>query len=167
MVAMKMRTWILGMPSRLNRRLGRGGQALAEAAVVIPVLLFLVVGIIEMASAWRTYQVITNAAREGARVAVLPSGDQARVEARVRQSVESGGLNWAAIELTAECLDAGGALIQPVCGFNGSGTEARISVAIDYSFRLLQPVAALACGGGCSSNFGTITIRSSSTMRNE
>jgi hypothetical protein len=40
-------------------------------AIVLPVLLLLVFGIIEMSNAWRTFQVVTNAAREGARVAIL------------------------------------------------------------------------------------------------
>ncbi|CAN5624954.1 hypothetical protein BH23CHL8_BH23CHL8_32280 [soil metagenome] len=164
---MKMRTWIFRMPARFSARLGRVGHALAEAAIVMPVLLLMVVGIIEMASAWRTYQVVTNAAREGARVALLPTADETQVRERVQASVEAGGLNWDDVDFSAECLTAGGAFIEAVCGPSATGTEARIRVSFDYTFRLLQPVAALACRGACTTNFGTITIGSSSTMRNE
>jgi hypothetical protein len=164
---MRMRRWIFQGPLRLNTRLGRSGQALAETAVIMPVLLLMIVGIIEMASAWRTYQVVTNAAREGARVALLPSADFGQVEDRVRQSVEAGGLGWDNVTLTAECLDAAGAFIQAVCAESATGTEARIRVEFPYTFALLGPVARLACGGNCASNFGTITVGSTSTMRNE
>ncbi|CAN5783740.1 hypothetical protein BH23GEM11_BH23GEM11_08660 [soil metagenome] len=164
---MKMRTWIFRMPARFNARLGRGGQALAETAIIMPVLLLMIVGIIEMSSAWRTYQVLTNAAREGARVALLPTATLAEVTARVNASVRAGGLDPEGpnFSFTAECLN-GETVIAPVCGESSTGTDARISVAFDYTFRLLQPVANLACGGGCGS-FGTITIGSSSIMRNE
>ena len=59
---------------RLLRRLRRGpmsGQALAEMALILPILLLLVFGLIEFGTAWRDYQVITNAAREGARWSVV------------------------------------------------------------------------------------------------
>ena len=43
------------------------GAALVEAAVTIPLLLLVSVGIFEFGRAYQTWQVITNAAREGAR----------------------------------------------------------------------------------------------------
>lgn len=49
------------------------GAELVEAAVVIPVLLMLLLGIFTFGRAWNTYQTITRAAREGARELVLPS----------------------------------------------------------------------------------------------
>lgn len=47
------------------------GAELVEAAVVIPVLLMLLLGIVTFGRAWNVYQTITRAAREGAREAVL------------------------------------------------------------------------------------------------
>ena len=60
-----------------RRRPGRGrscdrGQSLVEMAVVLPVLLLLIIGMVEFARAWMFQQVITNIAREGARLAVIP-----------------------------------------------------------------------------------------------
>ena len=48
------------------------GQSLLEFAIVLPILLALLVGIFEFGVAWNRKQVLTNAAREGARLAVLP-----------------------------------------------------------------------------------------------
>jgi Flp pilus assembly protein TadG len=47
------------------------GAELVEAAVVIPILLMLLLGIVTFGRAWNTYQTITRAAREGAKQAVL------------------------------------------------------------------------------------------------
>src|SRR5205823_1524085 len=57
---------------RLIRR-GRRGQALAELGIIIVLLVFLVMGIIEFGRAWMIGNMITQAARHGARAAaVLP-----------------------------------------------------------------------------------------------
>ena len=53
------------------------GAALLEAAITIPMLLLISVGIFEFGRAWQTWQVLTNAAREGARLAVLPTRPRA------------------------------------------------------------------------------------------
>ena len=54
-------------PGRLNRK----GQALIEFALVLPLVLLLVVGMLEFARAWNVHQTMTDAVREGARRAVL------------------------------------------------------------------------------------------------
>ena len=58
---------------RLVRRARREeGAALIETAFVLPIMLLVCVGILEFGRAYQTWQVVTNASREGARVAVLP-----------------------------------------------------------------------------------------------
>ena len=51
-------------------RYGERGNAMVEAAMTLPILLVLMVGIFEVGRAYETWQVVTNASREGARVAV-------------------------------------------------------------------------------------------------
>jgi Flp pilus assembly protein TadG len=63
-------------PRRIRTRLvtkwkDEAGAELLEAALILPVLLMLLLGIIAFGRAWNTYQTITRAAREGARMAVL------------------------------------------------------------------------------------------------
>lgn len=53
------------------------GQALVELALVLPVLLVLFMGTVEFGRIFHSYLVITNASREGARVAVLGGADTA------------------------------------------------------------------------------------------
>lgn len=58
------------------------GQAMVELALVLPILLILFMGIIEFGRVYHSYLVITNASREGARVAILGGSDEA-ISARV------------------------------------------------------------------------------------
>ena len=55
-----------------NQFTSQKGQATAEFLLVLPVLVFLIFGIIEMGAAMRTYQAVTHTAREGARLTSLP-----------------------------------------------------------------------------------------------
>ena len=61
-------------------------------AVVAPVLLALLVGIIEFGWVFMAYQTITNAAREGARTATLQGITDAEIEQRVQDYVRPAGL---------------------------------------------------------------------------
>ena len=51
---------------------GERGQAI-EFALLMPVLVVLVMGVLDMARAYSVLQVVTNAAREGARVGIIPT----------------------------------------------------------------------------------------------
>jgi Flp pilus assembly protein TadG len=53
------------------KRLNRRGQSIVEFALVLPLVLLLVVGMLEFARAWNLHQTMTDAVREGARRAVL------------------------------------------------------------------------------------------------
>ena len=58
------------MSSTVRHCRGRKGQALAEFALILPVLFLLIAGIIEFGRAWNIKQAVTDAAREGARYTV-------------------------------------------------------------------------------------------------
>jgi len=94
---------------RLRRRLGgERGTALIETAMTLPLLLLVSVGIFEFGRAFQTWQVLTNAAREGARLAVMPGSTDATVKARVQTYLTSGQLtNTPAIVVNARTLGPG------------------------------------------------------------
>ena len=54
---------------------GDTGQALVELALILPVILLLVVGMLEFARAWNLHQALTDATREGARRAAVQDAD--------------------------------------------------------------------------------------------
>lgn len=129
-------------------------------AIVMPVLLLLVFGIIEMSNAWRAHQVITNLAREGARIAILPTTD---ARSDITAPIFAG--------LTAQGMSAPDTVIVKCNGADGvcTSTNQEVLVRVEYpfTFRLLGPIVALACSGDCTSPFGTITIGSTTVMRRE
>lgn len=143
----------------LHDRVGSRGQALAEMAFVLPILLVLVFGIIEMSLAWRTSQIVTNVTREGARLAVLPTTDDDQVRTRIQTLLTASNLN-ATPTITTGCDVAP---TDSIC--EGSGDQTLVQTEYPYQFRLLGPLVELAGGGG--GRFGLVMISSTSTMRRE
>ena len=80
----------------LKRFRNQRGAALLETAVTLPLILFVSVGIFEFGRAYQTWQIITNAAREGARMAVLPGTTDSGVRTRVQTYMTDGMLTAAA-----------------------------------------------------------------------
>jgi Flp pilus assembly protein TadG len=74
----------------LKRFCGEEAAQLVEFALVLPMLLLVILGIAEFGFIFQRYEVVTNAAREGARMAVLPGYTTADVIARVRVYVTNG-----------------------------------------------------------------------------
>ena len=134
---------------------GSSGQSLAEFALAVPMLLLLVIGMVEFARGWMVKQVITNVAREGARLAVLPTSTQAQVAARVDSLLTDAGINPSNASVTLTVCDG--------TGCQGQADEVRVQVP--YQFALVGPVLNLVCGGGCP--LGTANLSSTSRMRNE
>lgn len=130
------------------------GQALVEFAIVLPVLLLLLVGILEFGRAWNLKQVIVDAAREGARRAVI--ADPTITEADV--------LNKVAEVLAASNFDPAAANIT-LSGFAGASTGDQIAVRIEYpyQFRFLRPLINLVF----TSNDGVVTLATEGRMRKE
>ncbi len=72
----------------MNKRKVESGQGIVELAVILPVLLILLLGVVEIGYALRDYLVIVNACREGGRFAARGRFSDTRVGERV---VSAGG----------------------------------------------------------------------------
>jgi Flp pilus assembly protein TadG len=134
------------------------GAALLEMALTLPLLLLVCVGILEFGRAYQTWQVLTNAAREGARVAVLPGTTQSDVTARVRQYMTSGQLPNAATATVA--IDGS----QTVSIGAGTASASQVTVTYPFDFIVLDPIARLATGRGTGTSLNMVA---QATMRNE
>lgn len=77
------------------------GQALVEFALVIPILLFLLLGIVDFARAWNKYEVLTDAGREATRLAVVDNGStEAEVRTVVREAAARAGITVQDADIT-------------------------------------------------------------------
>ena len=135
------------------------GSAMVEAAITIPLLLVLMVGIFEVGRAYQTWQVLTNAAREGARMSVTPGSSQSNTTALIRQYMANG-------QLTKSATAAVNVNKTSSIDVNGTPVSASL-VTVDYPFTfiMLQPVVRLVVPG--TTVGGPITMRATAVMRNE
>jgi Flp pilus assembly protein TadG len=145
-------------------RSGRGarGQALAEFAIVLPLILFFLAAILEFARAWNIKQAVTDAAREGARyVAVFnPAMTQSNVIAKVKERLALASIDSSVVTITSA---------DPSCSplsncFHtaaGYGKEMTVNVSTQYRMGLVHVLMRWA---GVP---GTVTIANNATMRNE
>jgi len=145
--------------TRCARATSERGQALLEVALTLPLLLLVAVGIFEFGRAYQTWQILTNAAREGARVAVLPGIDDDAVEERVQEYLAAG--------LIPDPDDADVAIDRDTTVDIGAGTASasRVDVAYPFTFIVLQPVARLVVSGSMVG--APLMMTTSATMRNE
>jgi Flp pilus assembly protein TadG len=130
------------------------GAELIEFALVLPLLLLLSVGMVDFGMLFQRFHVVTNAAREGARVSVLPGYAVADVEARVNQFLAASGLTETAT------IDVGAVVCLPV----GDQFIAVRPVTVEYPYEYTA-VGSLA--GYFGTAFTRSGVRATATMRSE
>jgi len=135
------------------------GAAIVEVALTLPLLLLVSVGIFEFGRAYQTWQVLTNAAREGARIAILPGSSDSGVRSRVVSYMQTGQLpeaTNAGIDITHNA---------PIDTGMGTAMGSQVTISYPFSFIVLQPVARLVVPGGSLGS--PIVMAASAMMRNE
>ena len=121
------------------------GQAVVEMALVLPILIMLVFGIIEFGRILNTYMTVTNISREGAREGAVGGTD-----AEIIDAVEMGASLDAAL-LNIE--------IDPI----SAGTRSRgssVTVVVSYDVDIIAPIIGNLIGD-------PYTVRAQTTMRVE
>jgi Flp pilus assembly protein TadG len=133
------------------------GAALIESAITIPIILLISVGIFEFGRAYQTWQVLTNAAREGARQAILYGKSDADVRAAVRNYIDVGGLpldGFSAENIVLERnLDM------------GTFEASKVTVTYPFNFIVLGPIMKLVSPNSTQGN--ALTMGAVAVMRNE
>ncbi len=115
----------LNRPAPVGKRRRRGifrrGAAAVEFAVVLPVFITLVFGMIEYGRMVMVQQVITNAAREGCRKAIMDGTTGQEVLDLVNDYLDSAGITGATVTVTpSEPSEA------------GAGEPITVSVSVPY-----------------------------------
>jgi Flp pilus assembly protein TadG len=101
------------------------GQEVVEFALILPLLLLLLLGILEFTLAVFSYNTVANAAREGARAGVVPDATVEEIEAAVYGRAT--GVNLTSVAVTL--------------------TSATVTVTVTYDHHLLIGAIVQAVGG--------------------
>jgi Flp pilus assembly protein TadG len=108
-------------PSRLSRRTG---ATVVEFAVVVPILLMLIAGIIEFGRTIMVEQIMTNASREGTRKATLPGATASDVKAVVKNYGSAAGITVNDDEIVITPTDPSSA---------ATGDQVSVEIKLAYS----------------------------------
>jgi TadE-like protein len=139
---------VLGL---LRRWRSDSGAELIEFALAFPLLLLVVFGIIDFGFLFQQYEVVTNAAREGARIATLPDYQSAfdtNAQNRALEYLDAAGLNDPGREVLVSCA-------------SGLFT---VTVRYPHNYSFVGGIVQyFSIGGG----YTTTTLSSTSTMRAE
>jgi Flp pilus assembly protein TadG len=135
------------------------GAQLVEFALVLPLVLLIVLAIAEFGFIFQRYEVITNAAREGARMAVLPGyGDNGVVATRVRSYVTAGRVPTTTTNPAV--------LVESISIAVGGGLPAvsarRVTVTYIHTYMFLPSIA-----GWFGASYITVPLVAVSEMRTE
>ena len=138
-------------------RRSESGAELLEFAVSLPILLLIIGGVVEFSILFQEYQVVTNAAREGARVAVLSDFKVVDVQNRVDSYMRASGLKstYPATAVTYEQL-----VVTPG---GPSVSVARVIVKYPHNYVILSPVRGLLGEG----SYAQTMLAAASVMRRE
>lgn len=144
---------------RPRRRLvgpGDAGSELIELAVALPILLLVVAGIMDFGFLYQRYEIVTNAAREGARTAIKDPTGCANVSNVVNDYLTYSGLTDSPTVSCGTTSDGplpSGLTVQ----------VATVTVTYPSSFLFIGPIASLFGG----SSPGTLNLQAVSVMRVE
>lgn len=142
----------------------RSGQSLVEFALVLPMLLMVIFGILDFGRLLKDYQTIVDSAREGARRAVVstdPLPTEADVDTAVMQKLREGGIvnsSTATITMNWTCDDS-----SPGCTWDDSDSRGPVDVTVRYrhNFLFIGPFLGLITGSD------GVTLGTTTTMRKE
>jgi Flp pilus assembly protein TadG len=133
----------------------RGSQVI-ELALALPILLVILSGVAEFGLLFRTLSVTANAAREGARIAIVPGNEynDALVEARVNAYLQAAGVSGVPdVEIERPEITVGGV----------PTTAVRVTVNYTYDALFLDPIIGLVNGTFAD----TVTLQSTAVMRTQ
>ena len=132
------------------------GAALLETAITIPIVLLICVAVFEFGRAYQTFQVLTNAAREGARASIIVANSDQQVTDTVRAYLTSGRLT----------NPASAVIVVNRTEHMVVNSDSRLTVRYPFNFIVLNPVAKLVVKTSTTGK-AALTMQSVALMRNE
>jgi Flp pilus assembly protein TadG len=141
-------------PTTSGRRSDRKrGQAMVEFALVIPIFMLVLSGILDFGFSLYSRMTVINATREGARAAVMVSDVTTIplvVSTQVISSASSGGITVLPANVVVSCVKGTTTSTVSPCNFNNVHSDTHtdaaqagdyVSVTVNYSYHTFFPLA--------------------------
>ncbi|MEX0612060.1 MAG: TadE/TadG family type IV pilus assembly protein [Pirellulales bacterium] len=116
-----MRTQLNGSPAVASANDGRRGAAAVEFALVSPLLFLLCLGMLEFGRMMMVQEIVTNAAREGGRKAILPGVTDGDVASAVDSYFATCGISGHTISVLPSTTSA------------AAGTPIKVTASVPYN----------------------------------
>lgn len=131
-----------------DRRAGQRGQALVETALVLPIVVMLVMGLFDLGRGVYAMSAVSNAAREGARTAIVNQVD-ADVRGRAAAQATALGIDATLATTQANCPAPPHSLLMTPAGASG--------VCVQFLSHDLTAACAASASYGC---IAVVTVKS-------
>ena len=118
------------------RKEHRRGQAVVEFALVLPVFLLLLLAAVEFGRAYLKLHILTNAAREGARMGMLPDKVEQDVYDTTSEFLEAAGMRTGSWQTVVTVTDKEGVLREG--GLAQAQEGDRVQVSVSYELEVLS-----------------------------
>jgi Flp pilus assembly protein TadG len=145
-------------PFRARARSERGAEII-ELAIVTPIFALIIAAMFDFGFLFRNWEVVTNAAREGARMGVLPSyscdGSTTDVHDRVTAYMVASGID----DSSSYTVDLNN---QAVATAAGTFNACVVTVALTQGLPTLRVIGTLTGG-----SFSSVMVRANAVMRTE
>ncbi len=139
---------------------GRRGAVTVEMALVLPIFTMLVFGIIEFGRGFMIMQLVTNAAREGCRRAIIDGSTNSDVTSYIQNFMyTSGNVATSATTVTITVTPAAGNPSNPTSNLATCASRDLVTVKVDIPFSAVQLITAKYLAGK--------TLTGQASMRHE
>lgn len=123
------------MPFKLKSpapRYREQGQSIVELTLMLPILMLLLLGIIDLGRVFYTYVTMTNAAREGARYGAVHPSDNTGIKNRVIQEGTNTAVDLAGSTVNVNCYSSDGSSSISCSDFPPAGSQVKVTITLNF-----------------------------------
>ena len=112
------------------------GQGLTEFALMLPVLMLILLGALDLGRVYNAYVAVTNASREGARHGMGHPTNSADIKTHTQQEASASGINIQTSDISINCFRySDGSSV--ACDSASNGDKIEVKAKFDFQFMTL------------------------------
>ena len=150
---MRIRNTTIACPAPHQRRRRRGGMAVLEMALVLPLMLYMGMGMVEYGQFFYVKNTFQQAARDACRESIRPDATRADPATAATRTLGAAGIAFQASWMTIVDLTAGGTVVSDVSTVP-AGDVLRVTLQTTYGSlpSAVRPLSSLSASAGIPSS---------------